>query len=411
MSFLKNIWNDFLVWVKTKAKQIEVEEPKQIESPGKKKPSEDIRVKKFQEAFEMVKEWASQGIEEDKHQQKIKDWWAEVGKKGYTHKTPWCTLCISIPLMRVGLLTKEMLPKNVALARGYINEVPKGFKFVKVADLAPGDIAVKWRGTASSGGGPNGWQGHIGWFAGYTDDKKGYYSYGCNQSDEINKKIYKTSKLLGGLRVIGDALDSVEEESGVDMSIDSSYISERFRQRALDNAKKYLLAKEVRNSDSIAWAVKNIKKNQSKYIEMEKEFKMPWQLIAAIHFLESSLRFTRHLHNGDPLDARTVRVPAGRPLHAPKNGREYSFMESAKDALTVKKRVPSKWTLPHVVHYLESYNGFGYYFRGLNSSYLMSGTQFQPKGKYVTDGVFDTSKSSKRAGAIILMKKLGYEPL
>ncbi len=39
---------------------------------------------------------------------------------------------------------------------------------------------------------------------------------------------------------------------------------------------------------------------------------VPWELIGAIHFRESSLDFNKCLHNGDPLGQKTVRVPAGR---------------------------------------------------------------------------------------------------
>src|SRR5947209_10862013 len=41
---------------------------------------------------------------------------------------------------------------------------------------------------------------------------------------------------------------------------------------------------------------------------------MPWWFVALIHSLEGGLSFTTHLHNGDPLTARTKHVPAGRPV-------------------------------------------------------------------------------------------------
>ena len=41
---------------------------------------------------------------------------------------------------------------------------------------------------------------------------------------------------------------------------------------------------------------------------------IPWQFIAIIHSLECGCDFKLHLHNGDPLTARTVQVPAGRPV-------------------------------------------------------------------------------------------------
>src|SRR5262245_13313650 len=50
-----------------------------------------------------------------------------------------------------------------------------------------------------------------------------------------------------------------------------------------------------------------------KYAEVETKTGVPWFVVGIIHNLESSLRFDRHLHNGDPLTASTVQVPRIRP--------------------------------------------------------------------------------------------------
>lgn len=58
--------------------------------------------------------------------------------------------------------------------------------------------------------------------------------------------------------------------------------------------------------------------------------RIPWQVIGAVHLLETGLRFDLHLHNGDPLTARTVHVPVGRPkVGVP----PFSGEQSARDAL------------------------------------------------------------------------------
>src|SRR5438128_12574624 len=41
---------------------------------------------------------------------------------------------------------------------------------------------------------------------------------------------------------------------------------------------------------------------------------IPWQFIAVVHKMEANLGFSYHLHNGDPLTARTKQVPKGRPV-------------------------------------------------------------------------------------------------
>ena len=55
---------------------------------------------------------------------------------------------------------------------------------------------------------------------------------------------------------------------------------------------------------------------------------IPWFFVSVIHNMESSLDFTRHLHNGDRLTARTVRVPAGRPRTG---NPPFTWEESARD--------------------------------------------------------------------------------
>jgi lysozyme family protein len=53
--------------------------------------------------------------------------------------------------------------------------------------------------------------------------------------------------------------------------------------------------------------------NQSRYEAVANKLGTPWYVVAAIHSLEASQRFNGHLHNGDPLTARTVQFPPGRP--------------------------------------------------------------------------------------------------
>ena len=53
--------------------------------------------------------------------------------------------------------------------------------------------------------------------------------------------------------------------------------------------------------------------NRKRYAAAGNPVGTPWYVVGVIHALESSLNFGRHLHHGDPLTARTVQVPAGRP--------------------------------------------------------------------------------------------------
>ena len=74
--------------------------------------------------------------------------------------------------------------------------------------------------------------------------------------------------------------------------------------------------------------------------------------------MESSLNFKRHLHNGDPLTARTVHVPSGRPRQGDP---PFTWEQSAADALTLRNLGPrTDWSLSGTLYALEGYNGWGY---------------------------------------------------
>lgn len=131
---------------------------------------------------------------------------------------------------------------------------------------------------------------------------------------------------------------------------------------------------------------------------------IPWSLIAAIHFRESSLSFKKHLHNGDPLTARTTHVPRDRPL---RGDPPFDWDESAIDALTGFWK-PKHWDLPGSLEFLERYNGLGYRKCGVNSPYLWDWTQHYTSGLFVRDGKFDPKVRENRAGCVAIFKLL-YE--
>lgn len=132
----------------------------------------------------------------------------------------------------------------------------------------------------------------------------------------------------------------------------------------------------------------------------------PALLVALIHAMESGLSFSRHLHNGDPLTARTVHVPEGRPIagHPP-----FSWEESAVDALRLHGLDDWRdWSRPGLAYILERYNGWGYrrFHSDVPSPYLWSFTTAYTAGKYVADGHFDPQAVSKQAGAMALLMGL-----
>jgi lysozyme family protein len=132
---------------------------------------------------------------------------------------------------------------------------------------------------------------------------------------------------------------------------------------------------------------------------------IPWQLIGIIHCMEASLDFRTHLHNGDPLTARTRQVPKGRPQEG---SPPFAWEVSATDALRLANLDRwSDWSVPGILYRLEAYNGFGYRTRHpeVLSPYLWSWSNQYTSGKYVADGTWSPTAVSKQCGAAVLLRR------
>lgn len=153
---------------------------------------------------------------------------------------------------------------------------------------------------------------------------------------------------------------------------------------------------------------KKIVDNRHRYEDVERVTKVPWYVIAVVHSLEGSLKFSTHLHNGDPLTAKTVHVPKGRPPGTP----PFRWEDSAVDALKFDHLtdVP-KWSLPVILFKLEGFNGFGYRTKHpeVLTPYLWSFSNHYKKGKFTADSKFDPNAVSKQCGAAVLLKLMSAE--
>jgi len=140
------------------------------------------------------------------------------------------------------------------------------------------------------------------------------------------------------------------------------------------------------------------------YDGIASEVNVPWYFVSIIHCMEGSLDFNTHLHNGDPLTARTVQVPAGRPI---KGNPPFSFHESAVDALQFDHLIPLLDTsVPGMLFAFENYNGFGSRAHDINSPYLWSFSNHYTKGKFIRDHVFDPNAVSNQVGAAVLLRRI-----
>ena len=152
--------------------------------------------------------------------------------------------------------------------------------------------------------------------------------------------------------------------------------------------------------------VSKIAENRPRYQASGAPLGVPWYVVGVIHGMEASFNFKCHLHNGDPLTARTVQVPSNRPATGEP---PFRWEDSAADALRLKKlEQVSEWTLPRTLYQLEAYNGFGYRLGHpeVLTPYLWSFSDHYTRGKFVADGKFSPSAISKQCGAAVLLRRM-----
>jgi lysozyme family protein len=146
--------------------------------------------------------------------------------------------------------------------------------------------------------------------------------------------------------------------------------------------------------------------NKARYAAVGEPLGIPWQLIGVIHSMECSQNFAQHLHNGDPLHARTTHVPAGRPARGEP---PFTWEESAADALTMVGLARwGDWSVPGMLYCLEGYNGWGYrlHHPEVKSPYLWSASSQYVSGKYVSDGTWSDTAVSAQCGAASLLRRM-----
>lgn len=130
--------------------------------------------------------------------------------------------------------------------------------------------------------------------------------------------------------------------------------------------------------------------NKSQYDQIAHAVNCDWQLVAAIHYREASLRPNVYLHNGQTLGQTTTIVPKG--IFFPSG----AFVEASIDA--IKVRAKNVKGLAACCAMSEKHNGLGYRKHGVYSPYVWASTNIYTSGMYVADGKFDATKSDSRLG-------------
>ena len=101
-----------------------------------------------------------------------------------TDEIPWCSTFVNWVAWKAGLQIS-----GKANARSWLNIGNK------VAVPEPGDVVVFWRES------PQSWKGHVGFFIGFSFDKKRVYTLGGNQGNRVSVTAYRVDTVLSYQRL------------------------------------------------------------------------------------------------------------------------------------------------------------------------------------------------------------------
>jgi len=162
-----------------------------------------------------------------------------------------------------------------------------------------------------------------------------------------------------------------------------------------------LEARPERKAEAQATA-RRINARRRRYAVVEASTGVPWWFIGCLHEREAPRpeAFVDYLGNGQPFARKTTAVPAGR-------GPFDSWDAGAIDALMTKgfSKIED-WSVEHALFLAETFNGPGYWNKGLPSPYVVGASNKQERGKYTVDHEFDASIMDIQIGVATMLKEL-----
>jgi lysozyme family protein len=156
---------------------------------------------------------------------------------------------------------------------------------------------------------------------------------------------------------------------------------------------------------------KHYEKNKIRYESVASKTSFPPQLIAAMHWREGSGRFDTMMSNGSPLGKKSTIVPYDGPYSTWEDSAVAMLNDPSRQKL--RKTVgldKSPTDLVALASIAETWNGSGYFNKGLPSPYTFSGTDVYTKGKYVKDRVFDPDVVDQQIGIVPMLVRLMGNP-
>ena len=305
------------------------------------------------------------------------------------NSVPWCSSFVNYCITKSGLQGT-----NSKQARSWA-------QWGAASDRRPGSIVVLERGNPP--------QGHVGFFVGPDDSR--IRLLGGNQGDRVSIASYDAERVIAVRWPAAAALAAPAAGAAVLAGLTAANLPPP--RHAFDFAtlrpeyQQYFAACSISDAPQQE-TERRLHRNRGRKAALcrdERETGVPWYVIGLLHHMESGCNFDTHLHNGDPLTARTVNEPRGRPVAPPADGNRYTWEESAADAL-VDVHAEGEWSIERLLFHAERYNGWGYRTRSVPSAYLWSGSNLFVKGKFVRDGVFDPEAPSDQLGVASVLRRL-----